>query len=103
MDSINVTIFRLNAKTGNNEAVDINIEGNTAHCNRPCLFNGFGLRVDVADSTTICLGVKKSGRTSNIGSLPADTDHFPECGFPTRESVAAYQAALRGSTPEQEG
>lgn len=104
--AIDVTIFRSNAKTGDIDPVTIIIEGKTSHCTKPCPFDGgptFRVGIGLGE-TVICTGISLSGTTlKQRKPLPADTDNFPECGFPTPETVAEYQASHRGSSPESAG
>ncbi len=105
---VNVTIFRLDAETLIHEPVTIIIEGDTAHCDKPCPFDkgpSFSLRLGIGmiDPIVLCRAVPLSGNIEHKGQLPVDTDSFPKCWLPTNESALSKSDAPQGnSNPEQE-
>lgn len=68
------------------EKVIITISNGTAYCDHPCAFDPQQLRVSCGDRGVVCTGTDLQGRTA-VGHLPVDSDHFPLCSYPTKESL----------------
>ncbi len=74
------------------ELVTVTVQEEIALCDKPCHFMDLASSKRVIlDRTVLCTGVDLTGNEDQFKEV--NKTNFPKCGFPTRESVAVFEAS----------